>query len=135
MRGKECPDEIKYTVDDKEIDDTFVVHISLPPNYAETKEYPLVVMTDGGWRLSDHPKLRPLMKDGVIDDVILISIGYPNDYDYRAIRERDLVNHPNDFLHFIVDPLFIRNLPGVRQKYNVNRSFIWWLFCILYVVS
>ena len=43
-------------------------------------------MTDGGWRLSDHPKLRPLMKDGVIDDVILISIGYPNDYDYRAIR-------------------------------------------------
>ncbi len=76
MRGKECPDEIKYTVDDKEIDDTFVVHISLPPNYAETKEYPLVVMTDGVWRLSDHPKLRPLMKDGVIDDVILISIGF-----------------------------------------------------------
>lgn len=99
MRGKECPDEIKYTVDDKEIDDTFVVHISIPPNYAGTKEYPLVVMTDGVWRLSDHPKLRPLMKDGVIDDVILISIGYPN-----------------DFLHFIVDNL----TPYLSEIYPVS---------------
>ena len=112
-----CADYIQeLSIYDKEIDDTFVVHISLPPTYDETKEYPLVVMTDGVWRLSDHPELRPLMNNGVIDDVILISIGYPNDYDYRTIRERDLVNHPNDFLHFIVDNL----IPYLSEIYSVS---------------
>lgn len=112
-----CADYIQeLSIYDKEIDDTFVVHISLPPTYDETKEYPLVVMTDGVWRLSDHPELRPLMKNGVFDDVILISIGYPNDYDYKTIRERDLVNHPNDFLHFIVDNL----IPYLSEIYSVS---------------
>lgn len=108
----------ELTIYDKEIDDTFVVHISLPPNYDEAKEYPLVVMTDGVWRLSDHPQLRQLMINGEMEEVILVSIGYPNDYDYRTIRERDLVEKPGDFLHFIVDNL----LPYLSETFSVSEE-------------
>ena len=48
----------------------------------------MVVMTDGVWRLSDHPELRPLMTSGQIQDVILVSIGYPNTYNYDVIKKR-----------------------------------------------
>ena len=115
----QCADYIQeLSIYDKEIDDTFVVHISLPPTYDETKQYPLVVMTDGVWRLSDHPELRPLMVEGKIEDVILVSIGYPNDYDYEVIRERDLVERPGDFLHFIIDNL----IPYLSEIYSVSEE-------------
>lgn len=113
----QCADYIQeLSIYDKEIDDIFVVHISLPPTYDETKQYPLVVMTDGVWRLSDHPELRPLMVEGKIEDVILVSIGYPNDYE--VIRERDLVERPGDFLHFIVDNL----IPYLSEIYSVSEE-------------
>ena len=114
-----CADYIQeLTIYDKEIDDTFVVHISLPPEYDESREYPLVIMTDGVWRLSDHPFLRPMMESGEVEGVILVSIGYPNDYDYRTIRERDLVKQPEDFLHFIVDNL----IPYLSEIYSVSEE-------------
>lgn len=116
---RECADYIReLTIYDKEIDDTFVVHISLPPEYDESREYPLVIMTDGVWRLSDHPFLRPMMESGEVEGVILVSIGYPNDYDYRTIRERDLVKQPEDFLHFIVDNL----IPYLSEIYSVSEE-------------
>lgn len=102
----ECADYIQeLSIYDKEIDDTFVVHISLPPDYREGQKYPMVVMTDGVWRLSDHPELRPMMVDGEIEPVILVSIGYPNGYKYDDIRVRDLVDEAESYLHFIVDNL------------------------------
>ena len=113
----ECADYIKeISIYDEEINDTFIVHVSLPPNYDESKEYPFVVMTDGVWRLSDHPELRPLMEDNQIEDVVLVSIGYPNDYDYESIRERDLVKDPYSFLHFIVDNL----IPCLKENYSLS---------------
>lgn len=115
----ECAEYInEISIYDKEIDDTFVVHVSLPPEYDENKKYPMVVMTDGIWRLSDHPELRPLMKDGEIQDVILVSIGYPDGYDYRSIRERDLVKDPESYLHFIVDNL----VPYLEDTYPADSE-------------
>ena len=73
-------------------------------------------MTDGVWRLSDHPELRPLMTSGQIQDVILVSIGYPNTYNYDVIRKRDLQTNPDSFLHFIVDNL----IPYLEEIYSVN---------------
>lgn len=75
-------------------------------------------MTDGVWRLSDHPELRPLMKSGEICPVIMASVGYPNGYDYRAIRERDLVIAPESYLHFIVDNL----VPYLSESYSVDSE-------------
>lgn len=113
----ECVDYIKeISIYDEEIDDTFIVHVSLPPNYDESRQYPFVIMTDGVWRLSDHPELRPLMENQQIEDVVLVSIGYPNDYDYESIRERDLVKDPYSFLHFIVDNL----IPCLKENYSLS---------------
>lgn len=112
-----CAEYIEeISIFDQEIGDTFVVHVSLPPEYDGTKKYPMVVMTDGVWRLSDHPELRPLMVSGEIDDVILVSVGYPNDYDYQKIRERDLVKDPESYLHFLVDNL----VPYLSEIYSVD---------------
>lgn len=108
----------ELSIYDAEIDDTFLVHISLPPNYDETHSYPMIVMTDGVWRLSDHPELRPLMVNGTIEDIIMVSIGYPNDYDYQTIRERDLVDAPDAYLHFIVDNL----VPYLEEIYSVDSE-------------
>lgn len=108
----------ELSIYDAEIDDTFLVHISLPPNYDETHSYPMIVMTDGVWRLSDHPELRPLMVNGTIEDIIMVSIGYPNGYDYQTIRERDLVDAPDAYLHFIVDNL----VPYLEEIYSVDAE-------------
>ncbi len=115
----ECADYInEISIYDKEIDDTFVIHLSLPPEYDSSKKYPMIVMTDGVWRLSDHPELRPLMKNGEINPVIMVSIGYPNGYDYRTIRERDLLKDPESYLHFIIDNL----VPYLSEKYSVDSE-------------
>lgn len=102
----ECADYIQeLSICDAEINDTFVVHISLPPDYQEDQTYPMVVMTDGIWRLSDHPELRPMMVDGEIEPVIFVSIGYPVGYDHDEIRVRDLNTEAESYLHFVVDNL------------------------------
>ena len=114
-----CADYIQeLSIYDAEIDDTFVVHISMPPDYDENQKYPMVVMTDGVWRLSDHPELRPMMVDGEIQPVILVSVGYPNGYDYRTIRERDLINDPESYLHFIADNL----VPYLCETFPVDSE-------------
>lgn len=115
----ECADYIQeLSIYDSEIGDTFVVHISLPPDYQEGQKYPMVVMTDGVWRLSDHPELRPMMVDGEIEPVILVSIGYPNDYKYEDIRVRDLVTDPESYLHFITDNL----VPYLSEIFPVDSE-------------
>ncbi|NLT12577.1 MAG: enterochelin esterase [Clostridiaceae bacterium] len=120
----ECANYIQeLSIYDAEINDTFVVHISLPPNYEEGQKYPMVVMTDGVWRLSDHPELRPMMVDGEIQPVILVSVGYPNGYDYYTIRERDLINNPESYLHFIVDnlvPYLSENFPVASEDMTLT---------------
>lgn len=115
----ECLEYItEIKIFDEEIGDTFVVHVSVPPGYSTEKSFPMVVMTDGVWRLSDHVEVRPMMKGGRIEDLILVSIGYPDGYDYQNIRDRDLVNDPESFLHFIVDNL----MPYLLENYSVDET-------------
>lgn len=115
------PDSVNYikeiTMYDRQIDDDFVIHVSLPPEYDASKKYPMVVMTDGVWRLSDHVELRPFMGQ-TIEPLILVSVGYPDGYDYENIRERDLVTNPGEFLHFIVDDV----VPYLESQYSVDKD-------------
>ncbi len=117
----ECRDYIEeISIYDKEMDDTYVVHVSLPPQYEEGKreKYPMVIMTDGIWRLSDHPQLRPMIADGEIEPVILVSIGYPIGYNVDEIRWRELTEQPDTFLHFIVDNL----VPYLLESYPASSE-------------
>ncbi len=108
----------EITMYDEEINDTFLIHLSLPKGYDKSKKYPLVLMTDGVWRLSDHPEIRAMMNKGEVEDVILVSVGYPNGYDYSQIRERDLVKKPDLFLQFLVDNL----MPYMRENYSIDTT-------------
>lgn len=108
----------EISIYDEEINDTFIVHLSLPEGYDKSKKYPLVLMTDGVWRLSDHPQLRQLMLKGEVEDVILVSVGYPNGYNYMATRERDLVTQPDLYLQFLVDNL----MPYLYDNYSIDKT-------------
>jgi hypothetical protein len=108
----------EISIYDEEINDSFVIHLSLPEDYDPSKKYPLVLMTDGVWRLSDHPQLRQMMFKKEIEDVILVSIGYPNGYDYMSIRERDLVQQPDLYLQFLVENL----TPYLCENYSIDKE-------------
>lgn len=117
LKDKGCRDYItEISLYDTEIGDTFVVHVQTPVGYDETESYPMVLMTDGAWRLSDHVELRGMMNSGSIEKVILVSVGYPDDYDYEAIRERDLVTDAESFMHFITENL----VPYLSSKYSID---------------
>ncbi|HKM33862.1 MAG TPA: alpha/beta hydrolase-fold protein [Lachnospiraceae bacterium] len=105
------------------IDDTFVVDILLPDNYDEDKSYPVVYLTDCYWKREDYPAIKALYESGKTEEFILVGIGYPDDYDFGLIRNRDLIFHPHDFLRLIVEGI----LPYVESVYSIdadNRSFL-----------
>lgn len=108
----------EISIYDEEIDDEFIIHVALPSNYSIEKSYPTIVMTDGIWRLYDIITLRGMMENREIEDLILVSIGYPNGYDYETIRERDFTDDPESFLHFIVDNL----VPYLAENYPIDTS-------------
>lgn len=66
----------EISIYDEELDTTFLIHVTLPPNFDTSKIYPMFVMTDGVWRFGDHPALWNMMQDGEAEDVFLVSIGY-----------------------------------------------------------
>lgn len=118
-KDPECADYInEISIFDKEISDTFVIHVALPPEYDSSKKYPMLIMTDGIWRLNDHLELRKQMNQGEINPIITVSIGYPNGYDYLTIRERDFLKDPESYLHFIVDNL----VPYLSQNYSIDSE-------------
>ena len=119
---KKDPDIEEYIIElvlyDEEIKDSFVIHVSLPPSYNETSNYPVVLMTDGVWRLNDHSELRKLMLSGEVENVILASVGYPNGYDYLSIRERDFLMQPDLYLQFITENV----MPYLCDNYRVDTA-------------
>jgi len=120
----EVADVVEYiqemSVYDDELDRTYIIHITLPPDYDKNKYYPMYLMTDGIWRLSDHAELRPLMVNGEIEDIILVSIGYNYGIDAEKVETRliELVQKSNLFLNFITDNL----APYLGEIYNINYS-------------
>lgn len=105
------------------IADTFVLDILLPDDYDEDKSYPVVYLTDCYWIRKEYPSIKALYESGKTKEFILVGIGYPDDYDFGLIRNRDLIFHPHDFLRLIVDGI----LPYVESSYSIdtdNRTFL-----------
>ncbi len=104
------------------IDDTFVIDVCLPDDYDESITYPVVYLTDCYWRREDYKSIKELYESGKTKEFILIGIGYPDDYDFDTIRERDLLREPDKFLEMIVNSV----IPYVESNYNIdakNRTF------------
>ncbi len=55
---------------------------------------------------------------GEMEEVILVSVGYPNNYDYMKIRERDLLRQPDLYLQFLVENL----MPFLCDNYSVDTA-------------
>lgn len=110
----------ELSVYDEELDTSFIVHITLPPNYNESKSYPAFVMTDGVWRFGDHPMLWNMMKSNEVKDAILVSIGYDFQLDGtdNAVRARFFCEKKELFLNFITDNL----MPYLNETYNIDFS-------------
>jgi len=112
----------EMSVYDEELDAAYVIHITLPPNYNENKSYPMYMMTDGIWRLSDHAELRPMMVDGEIEDIIMVSIGYDYGINAEAAETRmiEFIQKSDAFLDFITNNL----APYLGELYHIdyNRS-------------
>ena len=104
------------------IDDTFVIDICLPDQLDENKKYPVVYLTDCYWRRGDYKAIKELYESGKSEEFILVGIGYPDDYDFDTIRERDLLRQPDEFLKMIMEGV----LPYVEETYPIdveNRTF------------
>ena len=100
------------------IDDTFVIDVCLPDNYDESIAYPVVYLTDCYWRREDYKSMKELYKSGKTKEFILIGIGYPDDYDFDTIRERDLLREPDKFLNMIINGV----IPYVENNYNIDAN-------------
>ena len=113
---KDSVDEID--IFDEELFTTFVVHVTLPPDYDESKTYPVFFLTDGIWRFGNHPELRKVMENGEAAPVILVSLYYSyniSDPD-QNMRYGDLVIDRNKLLDFITDNL----MPYLCENYNID---------------
>lgn len=109
-------DEI--SIYDEEMDTEFTVHVTLPPDYDESKTYPVFFLTDGIWRFGNHPELRKLMENGEASPVILVSMwySYNTPYDGGNTRYFDLVINRDKLLNFVTDNL----MPYLTENYNID---------------
>ncbi len=106
------------TIYPNNIDDTFVIDICLPDDYDESVSYPAMYLTDCYWRREDYASIKELYESGKTKEFILVGIGYPDDYDFDLIRERDLLEDPNSFLDLIVNGV----LPYAESNYNIDAA-------------
>jgi predicted alpha/beta superfamily hydrolase len=108
----------EMSVYDEELDSIYIIHITLPPDYDKNKSYPMCMMTDGIWRLSDHAELRPMMVNGEIEDIILVSIGYNYGINAEKVATRlvEFAQKSDLFLDFITNNL----APYLGELYNID---------------
>jgi hypothetical protein len=111
----------EISIYDVEMDFTFIIHVTLPPNFDENKTYPMFMMTDGVWSFSgEHYTRWKMMQNGEIEDVILVSIGYSFSVDGTDVQVRGGVFCENNelFLNFITDNL----TPYLNELYYIDFS-------------
>jgi len=109
-------DEIHFY--DEELQETFNVHVTLPPGYDKDKTYPVFFLTDGIWRFGNCPELRKCMENGEAAPVILVSLYYSYDMTDpdMEMRYADLVIRRDQLLDFITDNV----MPYLCENYHIN---------------
>ena len=108
----------ELTIYDEQLDQQFLVHITLPPNYDKNKEYPVVFITDSAYHIKKVPDLWKLIDEGEASPVIFVTLGY--DYDTREEEERfnKFVLQEKEFLDFITDDL----MKTISLNYKIDES-------------
>ncbi len=122
---KENADSIReLAVYDEELDTKFLVHITLPPDYDENKEYPVFFLTDSQFWINEAMMMRKMIGNGEAEPVIIVTLGV--DYDRNGIsdaeRSRLFIVHPEQTLDFITNDLM--KLISANYKTDPSRS-VW----------
>ena len=98
------------------VNDNFMIDISLPENYNENENerYPVLYMTDGNWRRGQHKPIHEMTNTENVEEMIVVGISYPDDYNPDSIRVRDLITSADKFLGFILHEL----IPYIDKNYR-----------------
>jgi predicted alpha/beta superfamily hydrolase len=104
----------------KFVNDSIKVDVSLPAGYNknQNKYYHILYMTDGYWRRTEHDTIHQMSDEKEIPDVIVVGIGYPDDYDFDKIRIRDLIVNADKLFACIKNEI----MPYVENKFRVDTK-------------
>ncbi len=122
---KENADSIReLAVYDEELDTKFLVHITLPPDYDENKEYPVFFLTDSQFWINEAMMMREMIGSGEAEPVIIVTLGLDYDRDGGSVEERSrlFIVHPEQTLDFITNDLM--KLISANYKTDPSRS-VW----------
>ena len=110
----------EYHFYDEELDQRFVVHVTLPPSYDPDRSYPALVMTDAVWRFNDVVALYDAMTEDKAKPQYLITIGFEYDIDGwdNEVRANILCDHKKEFLDFITDNM----MPYLNETYHFDTE-------------
>ena len=105
----------EYHFYDEELDQRFVIHVTVPPSYEPDREYPALVMTDAVWRFNDVVNLYEAMAEGKAMPQYLITIGFEYDIDGwdNEVRAGIFCDKKKEFLDFITDNM----MPYLNETY------------------
>ena len=108
----------EYTLYDEQLGLRFVVHVTLPPHYDAAKSYPVILLTDGVWRLNDHAAMYQAMEQGEAAEVLLVSLAPDCNIDGTDDRIRDVlfVKDRDKMLDFVNDDL----MPYLSEQYHID---------------
>lgn len=121
LKVKKFTDDIReIKIYDEQLDTDFLVHVILPPDYDENKEYPVFLMTDPAYWFKLIPDLRQLISDGEVAPLIFVTLGYDYDRNGGGDEERldKFIIRQNKFLDFITDDL----MRTVTLNYKIDES-------------
>lgn len=114
----------ELVVYDEELDTKFLVHIILPPDHDDNKEYPVFFLTDSAGWINEAIMMRKMIGNGEAEPVIIVTLGV--DYDRNGIsdeeRSRLFIVHPEQTLDFITNDLM--KLISANYKTDPSRS-VW----------
>ena len=122
---RDAVEKIKDSIDeiniyDEELDVDFLVHVTLPPDYDNSKTYPVFFLTDGVWRFGNCTELRSVMENGEAAPVILVSLGYDYNIDGTDNDNRItyFIQKGSMLLDFITDNL----MPYLGENYSIDYT-------------
>ena len=115
----EIKDHIEeYQIYDEQLGLPFLVYVTLPPHYDAANTYPVMLLTDGVWRLNDHAAMYQAMENGEAADVILVSLSYSYNImgTDNQFRDKLLIDAKDRLLSFITDDL----MPYLGEQYHID---------------
>lgn len=107
------------------VGDSIKLDISFPSGYSENpgKVYPVIYLTDGYWRREEHSTIHRMSDNAEIPHVIVVGIGYPDNYDFNNIRTRDLIVNADKLLSCIKTEVI--NIVETKYRADSMNRTLW----------